>query len=308
MLGLTSVGVYIPGALDNIENGKRFEREEAFVLDKIGFSRLARIDGAMDTSDMCVKAFTNMVDTSEIDISSIDCMAVCTQNPDGFGLPHVSSIVHGKLNLPVDIAAFDISLGCSGYVYSLNIITAFMQANGFKCGLLFTADPYSKVMDDEDYVTNLVFGDAATCTLITETPLYTLGKSVYSTDGTKCGAIQVSDGRKVHMNGRDVFNFTMLSVPRQIDRCLIMNGLEKDDVDMFVMHQASRYIVENMRKRLNVEPERMPFLATEVGNTVSSTIPLVLQVLLRADSRPNTMVISGYGVGLSWATSVLNKA
>ena len=115
--------------------------------------------------------------------SLIDCLVVVTQNPDGDGLPHTSAIVHAKLNLKTSCAVFDISLGCSGYVYSLSIIKSFMESNSLKNGLLFTCDPYSKIIDINDKNTSMLFGDAATVTMMNTKPKLLLDKFIFATSG-----------------------------------------------------------------------------------------------------------------------------
>jgi 3-oxoacyl-[acyl-carrier-protein] synthase-3 len=214
--------------------------------------------------------------------------------------------VQHKLGLPGDSSGFDVSLGCSGYVYGLDITKAYMAANGFRRGLLFTADPYSKILDPSDRNTELLFGDAATCTLMGETPRYTVGKPVYATDGGKGSYISRATAQsKLAMNGKEVFMFVLKNVPGQVRACLEAEGLPSSEVGLFVFHQGSRYMVENLAKTLQLDPERVPFLASEVGNTVSSTIPLILSDYI--GDGPAHVLLSGFGVGLSAASVILKR-
>ncbi len=121
---------------------------------------LPRKSPDQETSDLCVAAFQDLCAGRHIDVSKIDCIVVCTQNPDSDGIPHVSAIVHGKLGLSETCASFDISLGCSGYVYGLSLVSSFMEANDLRKGLFFTADPYSKIIDMNDKNTSLLLGTA----------------------------------------------------------------------------------------------------------------------------------------------------
>lgn len=308
MIGLQAVGVYVPEhRIDNVARAPAFEREASFITDKVGFQALPRVPAEMQSSDMCVRAFEDLRRRADVELDQVDCVVVCTQNPDGAGLPHTAAIVQHKLGLADSVAAFDISLGCSGYVYALGVVQAFMAAQGLKRGLLFTADPYSKVLDETDLNTELLFGDAATCSLLTDTPRYHTLKSRFSTDGSRAAAIMVNPGsRKISMDGKGVFAFTLLTVPKQIALCLEDNGLTAEDVDVFVLHQATRYVIDNMRKKLKLPAEKVPFHASQTGNTVSSTIPLVLADLWEADH--DTLLLCGFGVGLSWASTVLKRA
>ncbi|RDH90184.1 MAG: 3-oxoacyl-ACP synthase [endosymbiont of Seepiophila jonesi] len=305
-VGIRAIGSYLPeGRVDNLARITTFGKDGVFVKEKLGFTKLARKSTDEETSDLCVRACENLLKQVELPLEEVDCLIVCTQNPDAAGLPHTSAIVHAKLGLGTSVAAFDISLGCSGYVYGLSVICSFMEMNGLGSGLLFTADPYSKVLDSADHNTELLFGDGATVTWLSrDKSCYQLGRSLFSTNGTGQSAIHVdSEERKVHMKGRSVFNFTMKVVPQQIKACLAANDCTVNDVDYFLLHQGSKFIVDNMTASLGLPPEKTPFMAAEYGNTISSSIPMMLKTLL--GERPEKILISGFGVGLSWATSLL---
>jgi 3-oxoacyl-[acyl-carrier-protein] synthase III len=307
MIGIHNIGSYIPlSIIDNRDRCHQFNKDEAFIREKTGFIKLPRKDKNMETSDMCMTAYEALNRKTNIDLKDIDCILVCTQNPDGYGLPHTSAIVHEKLGLPPTVAAFDVSLGCSGYIYSLNILSNFMEGNNMRNGLLFTADPYSKVLDPDDYVTELLFGDAATCSLISDKPVYAFGNTLFGTDGSKHNAINVdAETRRLSMDGRDVFKFTMRVVPEHILNCIQINNLTLESIDLFLLHQASKYIVENISKKLDLATEKVPFHASELGNTVSSTLPILLEDYIKGG--PALILICGFGVGLSWASTILKR-
>ena len=107
------------------------------------------------------------------------------------------------------------------------------------------------------------------------------------------------------MLGNNVFKFAVTQIPTQVAKCLERNGMDKDQVDLYLMHQGSKYIVDNLIPRLEVDAEKVPFLASETGNTVSSSIPLMLEEYMGSDEK--NILISGFGVGLSWATSILER-
>lgn len=304
MIGIQEIGTYIPDKrIDNLQRMERFEVDEAFLLEKTGMLKLAIKGENEETSDLCCRAFEDLVKKSGILTDDIQCIVVCTQNPDEKGLPHTSAIVHGKLDLPDTCAAFDVSLGCSGYVYGLSIIQAFMQANGMTKGILFTADPYSKILDQNDKNTCLLFGDAATATLISDRPNWVTGKFKFGTSGKAGDAIKVDAGTNaLSMNGRAVFSFSATVVPKNIQEMLDSNEVAPESVDIFALHQGSRFIVDTLKKRLKIPEERAPFVASRYGNTVSSSIPLILSDLPKAHAR---IVIAGFGVGLSWGSTVL---
>ena len=306
MIGIQAVASYIPPLREsNYDKKEQFEIDDEFIDNKIGVREKARRADHEETSDMCCRAFEAL--TSKVDILSddIECLIVCSQNPDGSGLPHTSAIVHDKLGLQERIAAFDISLGCSGYVYSLSVMSSFMSANKMRKGFLFTADPYSKIVDPNDKTTSLLFGDAATATLLSDCPALIIEKAVFGTRGKEHEALQCLNGR-LQMKGRAVFNFSLISVPPQIREVVQLAGCELDDIDLFVLHQGSKFLVDQLTRRLRLDPGKVPSNLAQVGNTVSSSIPLILEEYV-AEPAVKNIVISGFGVGLSWASAVLTR-
>jgi 3-oxoacyl-[acyl-carrier-protein] synthase III len=308
MIGIKAIAGYLPENLvSNIDRAEEAGKDQAFITDKIGFTSLCRKNKDHETSDLCVNAFDRLLEKHpEINRDNIDCLIVCTQNPDGFGLPHTSAIVQTKLGLTENVAAFDVSLGCSGFVYVLDIMQAFMQAQNMKHGLLFTADPYSKIIDPKDFSTELLFGDAAAVTYISENPVFISRKSTFCTNGKLSHSIKVDEETRVlSMLGNNVFKFAVTKVPPQVEKCLALNGMDKDNVDLFLLHQGSKYIIDNLVTALGVDAKKVPFMAGKTGNTVSSSIPLMLEHYVSSEEK--YILISGFGVGLSWATSILER-
>jgi 3-oxoacyl-[acyl-carrier-protein] synthase-3 len=306
MIGIQAIGSYVPERrVSNYANKEQFGIDDDFIENKIGVRSKAQKRADEETSDLCVAAFGALSAATGVAAADVDCLVVCSQNPDGCGLPHTSAIVHGKLQCRDEVAAFDISLGCSGFVYSLCVQSALMEAHGLQCGVLFTADPYSKIVAPEDKNTSLLFGDAATATLLTRQPRWAVERAAFATRGSEGDALVNQEGR-LSMNGRAVFNFSMTSVPPQINRLVADSGRTWDDIDLVLLHQGSKYIVDVMTRRLQVDPARVPSNLAELGNTISSSIPLLLQEHM-ADAGVNTIVISGFGVGLSWASAILRR-
>ena len=301
MTGIKAIG-YVLGS-QRIDNAARNIAEPELLEQKIGVRQIAR-RGNEDTSDLAVAAVADLQQRHPFDVGKIECLIVITQNPDGFGLPHTAAVVHDKLGLPESCAAFDISLGCSGFVYGLSAITAFMEQNGMTSGLLITSDPYSKVVDDTDRNTSLLFGDGAAATLITDNPAWQAERYVFATAGKHRQALHVNEDRTLVMNGRTVFTFSATAVPPAINRTLEANDVSKDEIDCFLLHQGSKYIVDTIAKRLGVT-DRTAFHAGEYGNTVSSSLPILLAEVVPA--KADTILISGFGVGLSLGCTVLRR-
>jgi 3-oxoacyl-[acyl-carrier-protein] synthase-3 len=303
---LTRLASFVPpGRIDTRERGRAFDYGDDFLEGKLGTTSLAVKEPGQQASDLCLQA-ARALEGQGVSLKGIGAVIVCTQTPDHHGIPHTSAVVHAGLGLSDDCACFDISLGCSGYVYGLSIATAFLQANGIARGLFFTSDPYSAIIDPADQATALLFGDAATVSLLeADQPGWQLVDTVFATQGSGGGAIHNREGR-LAMNGREVFNFAMTAVPKQIRTLLERRGLGLDDVDLVVLHQGSRYIVEKLRERLRLPAEKAPVHLAGIGNTVSSAIPLALESALKAGA-PRRILLSGFGVGLSYASALLER-
>ncbi|HAD04564.1 MAG: 3-oxoacyl-ACP synthase [Desulfuromonadales bacterium GWC2_61_20] len=304
MLGIEAIGHYIPaGRISNYDRKEQFAIDDFFIEEKIGVRAVSQKSAAEETSDLAVAAFRQLQQQQRCDPASIETLVVVTQNPD-YNIPHTSAIVHQKLGLPTSCACFDISLGCSGFVYSLSIITAFMHANGFKRGLLLTADPYSKIIDKNDKNTTLLFGDGAAATLVSDRPRFVPGRFTFGTQGTEHEKLICTDGT-LFMNGRAVFNFAAKVIPDDIRRMLASNDLGIADLDRLLLHQGSKIIVETIAERLQIPLAKVPYITHDYGNTISSTIPIMLEAEL--DGPANIIAMSGFGVGLSWASGLLRR-
>lgn len=306
-IGIHEIRSEIPAL--RVENEPRLEalrlRRETYE-DRVGVQRIARMAPGQETSDLCVAAARKLFSGGQVAPSEIECLLVVTQNPDGYGLPQTSAIVHGKLGLPESCACFDIGLGCSGYVYGLSVAKSFMQDNGFRRGLLFTADPYSRIIDQSDRRTALLFGDAAAVTLLGDDPVWDIGRFDMGTIGSQSDSLEVriKPNGKLYMDGRAVLEFSRTKVPSSIHRAIERNGMTPQQIDRVILHQGSKVVVDTIAEALNMKA-RPAFHAQQYGNTISSSIPIVMSDVLQTNDR--TVAISGFGVGLSWASTVLTR-
>jgi 3-oxoacyl-[acyl-carrier-protein] synthase-3 len=307
MIGINAVATYSPDSfIDNVKQGKKFEHDLGFIKKRLGPLKLPIIGEDECTSDMALKSFNKLIKNHDINKDLIEIVAIVTQNPDGEGLPHASAIFHEKSNLGDSVAVFDISLGCSGYVYGLSIIKSMMKECGMKHGVLITADPYSKVIDRDDRTTSLLFGDASSATYLTDTPIVKIDRPSLCSRGSGWKSLYISNGT-IKMNGRDVYDFARKEVPNQINSYMSKNNLNLDDIDMFIMHQGSSAIIDAIKSKYPGHEHKFINNLEEYGNTVSSSIPIALQQVFLNDNSVNNVIISGFGVGLSWATTKLSK-
>jgi 3-oxoacyl-[acyl-carrier-protein] synthase-3 len=308
MIGIKSIASYIPDAtIDNFKQGEKFGETEDFILNKIGARYLPRKDVGQQASDLAKLAVEKLLDKCpDLKPDAIDALVVVTQNPDGEGLPHTAAILQYKLGLPTTVAAFDVSLGCSGYVYGLFILKGFLETAGLKNGVLVTCDPYSNVIDETDRVTSLLFGDAATATWMGAEPEWSLDDVEFNTDGAGADHLKVSNGT-LHMNGRQIFSFAATKVEPQIRSILKRQNLSPDAIDMYVLHQGSAAIIDAISTSFGDISDKFVKYMMNTGNTVSSTIPIMLEN--RAFNRDlDKILICGFGVGLSMATAVISRS
>lgn len=289
--------------------------EETFITDKLGIASRHIASGDETVSSLAIEAGQKVLAKAGIAPEQIDLLILVTQTPD-YTLPHTSALVQHALGLPKTTAAFDISLGCSGFVYGLSVAQSMLAQQGMKTALLITSETYSKIMAPDDRSTAPLFGDGAAATIVTaDTPLYQPGKFTFGTDGGRHEALiargtgyRSGDREPLFMNGRGIFTFMMNEIPADIDRCLERNGLEKKDIDTWVFHQASQYMIEMLAKRLGIAKESAIVDLADTGNTTSSTIPIALErCVLPRNEPPKHVFISGFGVGLSWASTVLSR-
>jgi 3-oxoacyl-[acyl-carrier-protein] synthase III len=305
-IGIRAVTSYSPDKfIDNLTRSESLASSREFILNKIGMLKLPQMPIKEDASDMAKFAVDFLCTEHNLKLSNVDCLVVVTQNPDASGLPHTSAILHKKLNLDASCAVFDISLGCSGYVQGLSIIQSFMKSNGFSNGILVTSDPYSKIVNKNDRNTAMLFGDGASATwLSSDMSLWDIGSFDFGIDSSRNDALNIGKDGYLKMNGRVVFDFAATNVPASVKNVLIKEGLTIKDIDLVLLHQGSKYIVEVLAKRIGAEG-RTPFGAENTGNTISSSIPMMLSCL--SGDSAKTILLSGFGVGLSWATCLLQR-
>ncbi|HTN75996.1 MAG TPA: ketoacyl-ACP synthase III [Pirellulaceae bacterium] len=271
-------------------------------------------------SDLGVAAAQKLFAEHQIDPASIDFLLFCTQTPD-YPLPTTACLVQQRLGLRTSCGALDFNLGCSGFVYGLSLADGLIRIGAAKRILLITAETYSKYIHAEDRSLRTIFGDGAAATLIEAHPEQTLSAYQFGTDGSGANTLIVNSGgarpphtaiqprhrhrwpSELYMDGPSLINFTVGAVPQLVTNILAAGGLQRDDVDLFILHQATLKMLEQLRECLGLVDSRMPIMLRDIGNTVSSTIPIVIEELRRTKrltpGKPNMLV--GFGVGWSWA-------
>ena len=307
MIGINAISIEIPTTRSETALlASAVGVDEDLLRNSMGFARLSRKAPAQEASDLCVAAALKLFSAEGIANSIIDCAVVVTQNPDGYGIPHVAAIVQAKLGLSVSCATFDIGLGGSGYVYGLSVAKSFMESNGLKRGLLFTSDPYSRVVSEYDNKTALLFGDAATVTFLTDEPAWEIGRCDFGTVGTLGHALQVRIklGGRLHMDSNIVSEFAQERASRSLRRAIALNELTMEQIDRILVHQGTRAEVEGIAREVG-SPEKVAFYAETYGDTISSSIPIMLSENIAPTDK--CVALCGYGTGLSWSSTILTR-
>ncbi|PEG56724.1 ketoacyl-ACP synthase III [Mycolicibacterium boenickei] len=304
---VAGIGVHIPPSRQpNLPLLPGFGVDEEFMQRRIGVTTRAIKAPDQKTSDLCIQAFNDLArKVPGLDTDAIEMICLVTQNPDS-RIPHTSAVIHQSLNLPASCMTFDISQGCAGFPHALAVATSLAERFAFDNALIFTCDPYSTIVDPSDRDTALLFGDAATVTFLDRAgPGFRLVDAAF---GTRPGSAAVLryEGRLV-MEGREVFLNAAREVPRAIRRLLECHHLREGDIDLFLLHPGSKYLLDVLRGDLGVGEDRLPFEAGEYGNTVSSSIPLMLASRLDAEQSAMRILLSGFGVGFSWGTCLLER-
>ncbi len=301
--------------------------EVNFLQNKVGINNRYYLAEDETLSGLACDAVKNLnKKCPEMSLSQIDLLVLITQNPD-YRIPHSSALIQNQLGLSKETACFDISLGCSGWVYGLTAVKGFMMAQNINEALILTCDPYSRVIGRSDKATVSVFGDAATACWFSSDGIAEIGIADFGTDGSGAEHLMVKSGGsafpqqsvlsdevksypyedlRLYMNGRKILEFMLTVVPGSIDNCLNKNKLSAEDIDLYVFHQASKYMIFQLTRILGLQEDKVPIDVSDVGNTVSSSIPIMLSKLAEEGKlKGKTVLISGFGVGLSWATNIL---
>jgi 3-oxoacyl-[acyl-carrier-protein] synthase-3 len=305
------------------------EWSAAKIFEKTGI-RERRIAASDETAgDLAAIAAAKLFNRTGVEPRSVDFLILCTQASD-YVLPTTACVLQDRLGLPTSAGALDINLGCSGFVYGLSLAVGLIASGAAQRVLLLTADTYSKYIGERDKSVRTLFGDGAAATLIEgSTPdKGRIGPFVFGTDGSGSEALivpaggfrtprspataqeredssgNVRSGDHLYMHGGDVMSFSLREVPRAVRALCDKDQCSLEDYDFFVFHQANKFMLDAIQKKLSLAAEKVPRRYEDIGNTVSSTIPFVLERLLpEACLQPKRLMLVGFGVGLSWAAA-----
>jgi 3-oxoacyl-[acyl-carrier-protein] synthase III len=331
---ISAVASYLPSKI--LDNKQLAEEFPGWSVDKI-FAKTGiqsrHIASENETcSLMAVNAARALIDRENIDPESIDFILLCTQSPD-YTLPTTACIVQHELGIPTTCGALDFNLGCSGYVYGLSLAKGLIESNQSKRILLLTSEIYSRYINDKDKSVRTLFGDAATATLIdaVESETERIGSFVFGTDGNGANNLIVPHGgsknpitddselesedssgnvrspKNLFMDGAEILTFTLKTVPKSVSSVLEKSNIGIADIDKVIFHQANKFMLEKLRKKIGFTEEQFLTSYEKYGNTVSSTIPLGIEKALSSDQlvKGDKLLVCGFGVGYSWSGAII---
>ncbi|MEO8759985.1 MAG: ketoacyl-ACP synthase III, partial [Bacteroidia bacterium] len=308
------------------------ETEKDIFIKNVGIVERRVAPPEITTSDLCFAAAEKLLAQLAWDKQEIECLIFVSQSPDYF-LPATSIILQHRLGLNKNTMAFDVNLGCSGYIYGLQLLSNLISTGQIKKGLLLVGDKSTLSTHIEDKSAYPLFGDAGSATALvydkSAAPLYFNLQS----DGSGENAIKILDGgarnsvrpdtfdivevdpgikrsrKHLILNGIDIFNFALKEVAPNVTNLLTYSTTEKDSIDYFVFHQANKLINESVRKKLKItETTKVPYSIDLFGNTSSASIPLTIisKIKDEVQHQHKKMLLSGFGVGYSWGSCLID--
>jgi 3-oxoacyl-[acyl-carrier-protein] synthase-3 len=327
---ISAISYYLPERIITNEDLVREFPEWSVekISSKIGIQERHVTNENETAVDLAYSAANLLFQEQGINKSSVDFIILCTQSPD-YILPTSACLLQEKLGLSTNIGALDINQGCSGFIYGLSLAKGLVSSGISKDVLLITSETYSKHIHKKDKGNRTIFGDAAAATLVSAEGFAKILEFSFGTDGKGAKNLIIETGacrqRKptnkiifddnnnpissdyLFMNGTEIFNFTLKTVPVLLQQILEKNNSFQNDINLFILHQANKYMLEFVRKKAKIDPEHFYYYMEKVGNTVSSTIPIALKEAInecKAEKKAKVL-IAGFGVGYSWGGTIL---
>ena len=296
------------------------------IADKVGVDE-RRVAASDETAtDLAILAAEELFSKGVVNRADIDFVLFCTQSPD-YKLPSSACIIQDRLGIGTKCGAFDFNLGCSGYEYGLAVAKGLVMAGIASNVLLLTGETYNHYIHPRDKGNRTIFGDGASATVVSTDGFAEIGDFSLGTDGSGASHLIVKSGGArypdrfnnltfdeggnpissdyLNMDGQEIFAFTLTKVPKMVKEVLLKNKIEKEGIDLFVFHQANKYMLEHLRKKLKIDEEKFFDNLSLVGNTVSSTIPIALCDAREQGKLKGNVLLAGFGVGLSWGATII---
>ncbi len=331
-VGISALAACVPRrVVDNYKYTEFFPEEDVRkVVDKIGVFERRFVDDKTCASDLCFAAAERLLKDNNINREEIDLVVFISQTPD-YRMPATSILLQDRLGLPNSTIAFDVNLGCSGFIYGLSIVYSFMAQSGLRKALLLDGETRSKVYSPKDRTSAFIFGDAGVAALIERNEKFGDSQFSLNSDGSRGELIMIPGGgyrnmsseetlrervvdehgnirsdEQGYMKGGDVFNFVISEIPKDIKRLFAEAQCDIADVDYYIFHQANSFINNYIAKKMKLDRDRMPSTIGKYGNTSSVSVPLTIASELKDKlCGEHRLMLSAFGVGMAWATAIV---
>jgi len=314
---IVGIGAYVPETVvTNNDLAKIVETNDEWITSRTGIKE-RRISIGEGTRELAAKAAQRALFNAGVSPEELDLIILGTSSPD-FNYPSDACYVQAAIGA-VNAAAFDISAACAGFIFAMNIVQGFFKAGIYKTALIIGAETLSKVTDWSDRSTCVLFGDGAGAAVLkaADTGIVDM---LMGSDGTKGGALSCASrtvgnfltGTRpelgfMSMDGQEVFRFAVKRVPESIEILLERNGIPKEEIKYYVLHQANERIVEAAARRLKEPMEKFPMTIGKYGNTSTASIPLLLNDMMEKGmlKSGDKIVMSGFGAGMTWGAVLM---
>lgn len=332
-IGITAMAGAVPKkVIKNLEYTEFFPEDQVKeVVEKVGIYERRFADEKTCSSDLCFAAAQKLINDNNIDRDEIDLLVFISQTPD-YRMPATSITLQHRLGLRQSCIAFDVNLGCSAFIYGMSVVYSMMQTGNIRKALILDGETRSKVYGPRDRRSAFIFGDGGVAALVERDQKFGETTLSLNSDGSRADLIMIKAGGYRHMStpetlkervvdeygnmrsdeqgymkGGDVFNFVIREIPRDIKKTIAEAGKTVDEIDYFCFHQANNFINSYIAKKMKLDLEKIPHTIEKFGNTSSVSVPLTVisELKDRLEGR-KTLMLSAFGVGMTWATGVVS--
>lgn len=304
-IGIIGIGSFLPNnRVTNIDLEKRMDTSDEWIRTRTGIEARHLAESDVSVSDMATRAAERALQSAGVSIDEIEAIVCATATAPAF--PATACVVQANLGAKAAVA-FDVSAACSGFIFAMDTAKSLMDSKGFKKTLVIGAEKMGSLIDWDDRSTAVLFGDGAGAVVLGEDEIASIDSIVLGSDGTGGKHLYENDEGKIVMNGREVFKFAVRKMPEIVLESLNKADKSLNDLDVLVPHQANRRIIDAAMERLDLEEEKVVMTIQDHANTSAASIPLALAEAVKSGKIQDgqTVVIAGFGAGLTWGASCL---
>ena len=304
---ITAIEYYLPKKRENNKTLKRFNPKIDInrIKEKTGIDNRYISGEKENVIDISIKCSNKIF--KKFPKKKINFLILVTQTSP-YRIPTTACILQDKMGLKKNTIAFDINLGCSGFIYALRMGSSLIESKQAKNGLIICADTYTKYISKTNTACRPIFSDAAAAILLSESSKNKIGPFELGADGSGADALELPmNTNEIIMNGAKVLTFAMNVVPNNVNLLLKKININKNKINKFIFHQASKYILDNINRILSLKKEQIFENYSKVGNTISASIPIALKdaSIKNKLKKDSLVIVAGYGVGLSWGSALI---